>query len=347
MQASILLIVLCGQMTDPAPSQGTDSNGFKSRGAPAVKIGIDPVQIDGGPDTGKVIRAANTTRSAPTATQDAAQLLSGLLAIPSKSQISGNEKSLLELVRLKQGLAEQRKIVGEYWKLSKAVAHYHRRLRSYDFLAQLTPPASPTEQSALTAEVATAKAEVGRARLNVMRAQMALAEMVDSDADELSLPRDKPLVGRYLTKFDELYASRRAPRRIRNIDRLLPQLYKSVREYAAAIQTANNAAKMNLTAYQAKKGALADVLRYHRQLDRNRQQFLEAVYSYNTNIADYALAVAPTSSTADVVVSMLIKTKKTIRPSAVFRRNRVQHASNEEPLHRSVQREPSGWRKRR
>ena len=334
MNASILLVALCCGQID---------NGFKAR-----IDKIEPIQIeaektkgltkekDAQPVQSRVIQAANIT---PVAAKNKTpkELLANLLKIEAKSAISGDEQTLLNLIRSKRGLSRQRRIVNAYWDLSRAVAIYRWRKQSNNFLAQFDKDQAHSE---LQAARSTAKADLGRARLAVMKAQMSLGEIVGDDDDEPTLPKDQPLVGRYLTKFDELFAKRKAPRHVKNIDRLLPLQHQSIRDYAVAI----NLSRRALTSQQEAKAPVATLLRLYRQHSKNQQRFIEAVYEYNSNIAKYAMSVAPSSTPPESVVGMLIP----IRRSAVRRTpesSKVQHASNEEPIRRTT-RNKSGWKKR-
>jgi hypothetical protein len=128
-----------------------------------------------------------------------------------------------------------------------------------------------------------------------------------STTDALPVPSDRPHVGAYRTHFQEIFAQRSAPPRVRLIDRTMPLRRKAVDLRCQAVVAARDALHATLEAYDAQQAEIEHVLVRIKALARERRAFLQAVRDYNADIADYALAVAGAGASSRDLVAMLIK----------------------------------------
>src|SRR6185503_6442562 len=96
--------------------------------------------------------------------------------------------------------------------------------------------------------------------------------------------------------FKELFANRTAPAVLRRIDRTLPPLRELIDSQAAAVSAADKSLYALSQAYEDGETGLALVVEAHKQLRRQRREFLVAVRDYNFSIAEYAMAVVTPST---------------------------------------------------
>jgi hypothetical protein len=140
-------------------------------------------------------------------------------------------------------------------------------------------------------------------------AQHDLSEVTSSSSnDGLPLPSDLPLVGRYQTRFNELFANRPAPAAIGRINATLPLYLDLINARADSVDAGQHALNTAVDAYQSGQVRIERVLQQYVQLRDQRIAFLAVIRDYNNAIADYALRVARPGLSVQEVVSMLVVT---------------------------------------
>ena len=284
---------------DPQPS-------FNFRAAPAERIS-DPNTFD---PNARQATAAIPVRSADTsvAAEDLARICTVRLSdLPEQLRRNGKSVTLLQLLLPTQRSAAPSQIVRRYWELAIATGDYRFAIQEEDFLSQLSRPVGQYESSLLAAELSASRATRQQARLLVLERQQELnASLAQISLDSLPWPADPPLVGRYRTRFETLFAGQMTPLRLRQIDQALPLLQEQIELRSEAIMAADSALNV------LRRGTL-DVERLiaaHRRLRHQRREFLKAVHAYNQQIAEYALAVTGPNAAARTLVATLINTPR-------------------------------------
>ena len=130
-------------------------------------------------------------------------------------------------------------------------------------------------------------------------------------------PIDRPLADPYQTRFEEIFASRIATGRVRAIVRTLPARHEALSARAAAVTAADRAMRMAEADHAKGNRPIEAVIAAHSALVDQQMAFLEAVRSYNLEIAEYAMAVADLSLPDEQFVSMLIASPAAWQPQPV------------------------------
>ncbi len=266
-----------------------------------------PSGLQAAPDEGKLVPLGGQ------AIQGAEAFISQACVLPPEAHIEGQPLKLMDLAARIASRPQQQQAIEAYWQLAAAVARYTFRWDDYAQLEQLLPSAVELDRDtrrgvdpALESQLSAAQARLREAEAAVLAAQYRLVEAASLPANPLPLPADVPHVGPYNTKFQTLFASRPAPAQARMLDRLLPLRKRAIDVRAAAIQAALDAVD---SCFESGDGSadLVVVLRLLEDLARQRQAFIDAVLAYNSEIATYALAVAPPNTAPQQLVGMLIK----------------------------------------
>ena len=136
-----------------------------------------------------------------------------------------------------------------------------------------------------------------------------MAELIGLAA--LPLPSNRPHVGPYRTRIDELYPLHAAPSKARLINRTLPIRRRAIDVRADAVHAADDALEAARGAYRSGRTDLATLLDYQRRLTEQQQALVASICQYNHEIADYAFVVAPVQISTQSLVGMLIMTAHT------------------------------------
>ena len=197
------------------------------------------------------------------------------------------------------------KIVRAYWRLVEAAADYTFCRDHVKGLERVRT--GGRGEASLRLAATTATAQLRDAGLAAVRRQYELAEVTRLPAGSSPpLPADSPLVLRYDTKFDQLFAARTPPEGARLSDKTLPIQHQAIEDRAAAVQAAEDASAAVTENYRDGRGDSAAVVACSRELLRQQRAFIETVCAYNRNIADYALLVVPTTTTPQELVTILL-----------------------------------------
>ena len=242
-------------------------------------------------------------------------VLTAALRRRDQASVSGVETSLSHVLKEAQGRTERRRIVLAYWDLVLKVAQHHYAIDEVGELASIAKSLS-ADTLLLEAAVATAEARRREARLNAVQAQHELAEKAGwpyhGESDGLPVPTETPILGRYDTKFDLIFARRPPPQLACRIHGTLDLTREVIAADAASIISTLRVYHELKHRFDRDQAAIEDVLRSHDQLHRSRVKFLSSVLRYNHDIAEYALVAASRTVSREQVVAMLLPRRKGI-----------------------------------
>ena len=162
--------------------------------------------------------------------------------------------------------------------------------------------------------MASAEAAIADAEFQVLKAAAELSVVAGmsapTNADEGQLVPwavDRPHVGAYDMKFDQLFAGKLAPPRLQLIHRTLPIGRRAIDAHGEAVVATADA--LDASEEEFRQGAV-DYQTLAAWLDRltaQRRAFLQSVQRYNEDIAEYAFSVAPPDANARLLASILIR----------------------------------------
>lgn len=279
----------------------------------------------------------------PRTTRDrASQLIREALQPPAIGSLPGQPLALVELLTRTVDRQQQIAATVAYWQLAAAVANYHHRLAEYQFLETVAATEGrvhPEGEAALRAALAAARARVHETELEAISAQHHLAgRLTLGESQALPLPADVPHVGTYRTLFDVLFADRPAPAQAWLIHRTLPVRLRELSQRAEAVEAAVDALEASVEAFEGHEVGVQTVLDCLALVQEQRLAFVAAVEGYNTDIAHYALGIAPLGMPQHELAGMLIKPHDggsglVPRPDAAFSEpgGRVEQAGYNEP----------------
>ncbi len=238
------------------------------------------------------------------------QRLEQILAVAAAEFPDARPLSLRDALEGKWQRSQQRDVITAYWQLAASLARLGGLLDS----AASFPPAAPAPGAAAAPHTSASgrdaqdqlrlAAAIDRARISVIDDQHQLAVALGrSPSDDLPIPTDVPHVGRYRTRYTELFASNPANgrpvssprmRSASRLDAVLPIRHRVV------LQTAELLDARNLSVEVASDDIKA---------------FAAAVMQYNLEIAEYAMLVAGEGVEGRRLIPMLIKEKQTEPPA--------------------------------
>ncbi len=193
------------------------------------------------------------------------------------------------------------------------------------------------------------------AQLAVEESQAGLAGLIGlATADAAPLTTDRPHVGGYRTEYTEQFPGQAPPVRMQLIHRTLPLRRKAIDAHGEAVVAALDS--VTATSEQVPgAGGLATLLDALELLNHERRAFINAVRTYNLDIAEYAFTVAPAGAPSETLVSMLIRTSSPPPSSSggagsggslqkTFRRDTVPSTSKPDTLgHGASTTDPDDW----
>lgn len=306
-------------------SQGSTGNYAQGNEAAAVRVA----------DLGGM-QAAPPTSLSPSATEIVKR---GLFSIPyDEDGLEGRPVRLIEVLPDNPDPQSRLAVIQAYWNLTVAVADHHFATEEMRWLKSLQTPRSTLEASRLSAMSDAAEARYHETKVAVLNYQYAVSRASNRLAsNELVLPLDAPFIGRYQTHYEEYAKSRTLPAGLQKIDRALPLVLDLI---AARAQSTESGLAMFLESSRAYQAGTADVSATMDALVQSRDQrlaLLAAVRDYNQMIAEYALAVGPSSASRASVVAMLIEVDDEELTQAEARRDSqvIQASANSRPTYNS------------
>ncbi len=288
-------------------------------------IQADAVEPNGPRSTATQTNATQPlSSSASDGTLLAKEILLDALADTRATSLKGTRIPMLRVLEGNRDRDQQRAGVKAYWRAALSVADLHHATDEVDLLAGLSAPVSVLADSQLRAVRSAALARKREALLAAVASQYDLAEQIRWSNDNLPLPSDRPVVGRYKTRFAEMFVRRTPPSGIRRINDMLPHYLHLIHARASAVESSRELLYSSVDSYQSGQLALSEVLRAFSGLRDQRISFLAAVRDYNAMISDYALTVVgPSVSRHDLVSTLVVNksrvasTPSTTRPSLI------------------------------
>jgi hypothetical protein len=278
---------------------------------------VDPQVIPANSNPGTTETPADSQQQA--AAHAAADLLAQSIIPGATTDLPGTWQPLSAVIA---GLDEQKRLtaVDDYWRLSRAVSDYIWTTDELERLDKAVPARVLVDNPMISTARAIASARVHEAELNVAKAQQSLISLTGTPRTTFAggiLPADRPLVGPYHTYFQEIFANRTAPARARELDAALPIHLKIIDAHAAAVRSAMDAVHYAEEAHAHGEADIRTILACHEDLHKQRRDFLNAIYNYNLDVAEYAATVAAPGTSDDKFVAMLIRPKPADRLSAI------------------------------
>jgi hypothetical protein len=206
-------------------------------------------------------------------------------------------------------------IVQAYWKVATGYASVRCTTAAVERLELVAPGGDPHDRATLDVATAAARADLADANARLFAAQQELVDLARLSLGEPPpWPIDRPLADPYQTRFDEIFANRIATGRVRAIVRTLPARHEALSARATAVTAADHAMRMAEADHAKGNRPIEAVITAHAALIDQEQAFLDAVRSYNLEIAEYAMAVADLSLSDEQFVSMLIASPTAWQP---------------------------------
>jgi hypothetical protein len=251
-----------------------------------------------------------------------ADMLEPLAAMPGRvialpeAMLYARPLQLLEALARSGDRSRRLWIVQAYWKVSAAYAAVRNATEALERLELVAPGADPHDRATLDVTTAAARADLAETRARLGAAQQELIDLARLPVGEpLPWPVDRPLADPYQTHFEAIFANRIATGRVRAIVRGLPARHEAVAARATAVIAAEKAMAMAEADHAKGNRPIEAVVAAHLAVTGQQDRFLEAVETYNREIAEYAMAVAELSLPDDQFVSMLIGTPIQWRPA--------------------------------
>jgi hypothetical protein len=209
-------------------------------------------------------------------------------------------------------------IVQAYWKVATGFALVRSASDSVARLELVAPGGDPYDRATLDVAAAAARADLADATARLSAAQQELVDLARLTVGEpLPWPIDRPLADPYQTHFEAIFANRIATGRVRGIVRSLPVRHEALAGRAAAVTAATTARDMAEADHARGKRPIEAFLAAHAVFITQQAAFLEAVRTYNLEIAEYAMAVADLSLPDEQFVAMLIAAPAAWRPQPI------------------------------
>jgi hypothetical protein len=236
-----------------------------------------------------------------------------MLTLTDPQKPAGRWTSLTEAMAGTTDPGQQLEMTRAYWKLAAAVALYRMACDENDLLGTIRDSSGTRRQTSedlvnVQIRRAQAAAQLEEAAGKLLAAQYELAQRMRlPEGAPLPLPADKPHVGTYNTRFDQIYAAAAAPPAARFAHRTLELRHSQIDQRAAVVRAAHDVLEVEHEFYTQGASDLATLWSAVDNWAQQRRAFLAAVMQYNAQIADYALNVPRGSLAADSLAGLLIK----------------------------------------
>lgn len=233
------------------------------------------------------------------------EVLAEALANAKEDGLEGKPLALADVLRLAGDRPAQIKATHQYWQLVTAQAEFHFARARYEQWTALTK--NQAGDASVRIVEASYAARAHDAHAAFLAAQGELTQLLHLPAGEPPLAADRPHVGAYDTKFEQIFSGRTAPADAVFVNRMLPVRRKAIDLRAAAIQAAQDALQGVEDEYAAGRADLNALTSALDGLERERRELLYSVQRYNDAIADYALPLAPAGLSETALVPRLIR----------------------------------------
>jgi len=214
--------------------------------------------------------------------------------------------------------ADRRPVIAAYWLAAQRAAEYQVLAGQVDFLEELVPvamerrnePLGPAAMLDLRALRLAAQADLLRAHLELLDAQFQLTRRVGRPLDSpWLLPATTPHAGPYLLKLEAQPRELVESWPLRRLAAVIPALADGLQGRAAAVVEADAARAAATEGYRAGTEPMPRLLASITRQTEETLAFLETLTEYNEAIADYALAVLPSTIPAEQLAKTLVVTR--------------------------------------
>lgn len=279
-------------------------------GAPAVDLRAPPapsavparLSADGEPPA-MARPVATPAGTAPALLSDLLDPLAGQASAPAYAR----PLTLLEALQRAADPSRRLWVVQAYWKTAIAFATVKSCSVAGQRIDMVAPGGDPHDRAVLDVAVAAARADLAEAIALLGTTQQELVDLARLPPTELPpWPVDRPLATPYQTHFDSIFSQRIATGRVRAIARTLPARHESLEARAVATRAATEVFAMAEADHAKGRRPIETVVAAHASLVSQEREFLRAARAYNTDIAEYVMAVADLTVPDDVFVAMLI-----------------------------------------
>ncbi|QDS99417.1 hypothetical protein [Adhaeretor mobilis] len=218
--------------------------------------------------------------------------------------LQGVSLSLADAVRDALTREAQTQRIAAYWDLSFSINSYHLATREADELRgvmrNVATPTLSMKQNEQDLEIRLAATE--RAML---AAQTRLQKLMGNNA-HLPIPVDPPLCSSYETNYDQLFGQQISPA-AKYLNDLIPVRYQQLVSEAESVgESYQQLAELSK---QGPAASSAESLwQAHRVFSLGRRSFLNTVYDYNQDIAQYSQLARPQRLETQRLVAMHIGT---------------------------------------
>ena len=280
------------------------------RAPPAPSAPPARLAVDGEPPA-MARSVATPAGTAPALLSDLLDPLAGQASAPAYAR----PLTLLEALQRAGDPSRRLWVVQAYWKTAIAFATVKSCSVAGQRIDMVAPGGDPHDRAVLDVAVAAARADLAEAIALLGTTQQELVDLARLPPTEPPpWPVDRPLATPYQTHFDSIFAQRIATGRVRAIARTLPARHESVEARAIATRAATEVFAMAEADHAKGRRPIEAVVAAHASLVSQEREFLRAARAYNTDIAEYAMAVADLTVPDDVFVAMLIGASGAPRP---------------------------------
>ncbi len=207
------------------------------------------------------------------------------------------------------------RVVANYWHVRQKAAEYQVFQQTVEMVEELSmlaldhrqAPAGAAAMLQVRACKLAGEAERLRCRVELLAAESELTEALGRPLDgNWLLPTTAPHSGPYRLKLDAQPEHLVATRPMQRLAHAIPTLAGSLQQRADAVVQADAVRASFFDAYQSGACSVDEALMsIHQQTDQTLA-FLETLTAYNEAIAQYALAVLPSTAPADVAARTLV-----------------------------------------
>lgn len=223
----------------------------------------------------------------------------------------------IELKQCLEGLSgnDRREAIVAYWLAAQKAAEYQVWVDQVESLEQLVPIAMERRNERLGAEAMldlhaarmAAQADLLRAHLDLLEAQFQLTRSAGRPlSSSWLLPATVPHSGPYHLKLEAQRRELVESWPLRRLATVIPALADGLQERASAVVEADTARAARAASYRTGAQPMAPALASIARQTEETLAFLDTLTRYNEAIADYALAVLPSTTSGEQLAKTLV-----------------------------------------
>jgi len=214
--------------------------------------------------------------------------------------------------------ADRRRLIEAYWLAAEKAAEYQVLAYQLNRLESLIATAFRRRDEPLGAEAMlqlraaelAAQADLLHAELDLKDAQFELTRRAGRPLDRpWLLPVTIPHAGPYRLKLEAQPREVAESWPVRRLAAMIPSLCDGLEDRAAAVVQADTARAVATAGYESGRQPIGSVIASIQRQTEETLAFLETLTQYNQAIADYALAVLPSTTPAAQLAGALVVTR--------------------------------------